>query len=316
MAEGLRVRKNFGKIPQILAIPNLIKKDIVLIKKILNRMKQCKEGNDIDSYSELNTEFHTFFYQRSRNEWLCQINHGLMNHITLLRKLSMKAPGKLKRSYKEHEDIVKAIESGSANEVAERMRLHMIAAWKLISRTLPETFDNVLAFKKQKDSDLIQRDDFHERNHFNSIDLNDTYRQCTLEKIVDKPFGIVVRTNIQQKRVIPLMRFPLEVGCVRRFDVNELLFIDVDQKFAAAELRAAGLGFIEFQYGTVLKNGDHVIVGDTIIGEVAGIVEQHSPNYLGIVIRSQLNIKEINSKIIFGQKVEFTSKKDKNLTKK
>lgn len=310
------LRANQDTLATKLAVPNLIKKDIVLIKTILNRMKRCIKNNDIDSYTELNTEFHNFFYQRSRNKWLCQINHGLMNHITLLRKLSGKLPGGIKRSFKEHEDIVKAIEGGDASEVADRMYLHMVAAWKSISSTLPETIDNMLAFKKPKDIDLLLSTSFREQKQLNSSDLNVANILCALEKSVNKPFGIVVRTDVQQKRVIPLVRFPLEFSCVRRFDVNELLFIDVDQKVAAAELSAAGLGFIEFQYGAVLKNGDQVIASDTVIGEVAGIIEQHSPNYLGIVIKSLLNIKELKSKIIFGQKVEFTTKKEKKGPKK
>jgi DNA-binding GntR family transcriptional regulator len=291
-----------------LAVPNLNKKDIVKIKKILNRMKHCIKNNDIDVYSELNTEFHNFFYQRSRNEWLCKINNGLMNHIMLLRKVSVRLPGGIKRSFKEHEGIVKAIEGGNASEVADRMHLHMAAAWKSISRTLPEMMDKIPALKKPKEMDLIPIDDFHEQGQLIGDYLNDTALRCALGKAVDKPVGIVVRTDVQQKRVVPLVRFPLELVCVRRFDVNELLFVDDDQNVAAAELIATGFGFIEFQYGAVLKCGDRVLAGDTVIGEVAGFIEQLSPDYLSIIVKCLLNMKEFRSKIIFGQKVSFVTK--------
>jgi len=305
------LRASLDTLATKLAVPNLIRKDIVLIKKILNRMKQCIKSDDMDVYNELNTEFHNFFYQRSQNEWLCQINQGLMNHITLLRKVSVRLPGGIKRSFSEHEGIVKAIEGGNEDEVADRMYLHMMAAWKSILRTLPEMIDKIPALKKPKDMDIIPSDGSYERGQLNSNGFNVAAAGCALGTPVDKPAGIVIRSDIQQKRVIPLKRLPLEFGCVRRFDVNELLFVDVDQKIAVYELSASGLGFIEFQYGAVLESGDHVIADGSVIGEVAGIIEQRTPDYSSIVIKSRLNMKALKSKIIFGQKVMFVTKENK-----
>lgn len=322
---GVRVRKySFQDIENIytlrasldtlatkLAVPNLIRKDIVLIKKILNKMKQCIKSDDMGVYYELNTEFHNFFYQRSQNEWLCQINQGLMNHITLLRKFSVRLPGGIKRSFSEHEGIVKAIEGGNEDEVADRMYLHIMAAWKSISRTLPEMIDKIPALKRPTDMDIMPSDGSYERGQLDSSGFNVAAMGCTLGIPADNPVGIVIRSDIQQKRVVPLKRFPLEFGCVRRFDVNELLFVDVDQNIAVSELSAFGLGFIEFQYGAVLESGDHVTADGSVIGEVAGIIEQRTPDHSSIVIKSRLNLKALKAKIIFGQEIMFVTKENK-----
>jgi len=223
----------------------------------------------------------------------------------------VRLPGGIKRSFSEHEGIVKAIEGGNEDEVADRMYLHIMAAWKSISRTLPEMIDKIPALKKPKDMDIIPSDGPYERGQLNSNGFNVAATGCALGKPADKPVGIVIRSDIQQKRVVPLKRFPLEFGCVRRFDVNELLFIDVDQNIAVSELSTSGLGFIEFQYGAVLESGDHVIADGSVIGEVAGIIEQRTPDYSSIVIKSGLNMKALKSKIITGQKVMFVTKENK-----
>jgi len=64
MAEGLRVRKNFGKTPQILAIPNLIE----IQKRSFDRFLQEKTHPDKREDSGLQGAFNSVFPILDYNE--------------------------------------------------------------------------------------------------------------------------------------------------------------------------------------------------------------------------------------------------------
>jgi hypothetical protein len=79
--------------------------------------------------------------------------------------------------------------------------------------------------------------------------------------------------------------------CVRRYDVHELILTD------EAEARPGGrvmgvhyLGFVEFQAGGVLMEGDKLVIGGETIGTLAGFDETHFPNHYNIIFKGPRRI--------------------------
>ncbi|MDI7258818.1 MAG: GntR family transcriptional regulator [Thermodesulfobacteriota bacterium] len=106
-----------------LAVPNLREEDFSYLGKLLQQMKGCIKKRDTNSYKNLNSEFHDFFYQKSQNQWLCDVNKGLMKHIMRLRSFSLARPKRLKESYEDHVNIFEALKrekNAEAEEIAKK----------------------------------------------------------------------------------------------------------------------------------------------------------------------------------------------------
>lgn len=117
---------------------NLQENHLMQLEKFLNQMKGYVKKGDIHSYGRLNTEFHNFFYQRSCNDWLYNVNNSLMNHIMRLRSLSLSMSERLHQSYKEHMQIVDAVKKGNIEEAEEVAKRHTKEAGKFVLRLFLE----------------------------------------------------------------------------------------------------------------------------------------------------------------------------------
>jgi len=107
-----------------LSVPNLREEDFSYLGKLLQQMKGCIKKRDTNSYKDLNSEFHQFFYQKSQNRWLCGVNKGLMKHIMRLRSFSLSKPKRLKESYGDHVNIFEALKREKNAEAEEIARKH------------------------------------------------------------------------------------------------------------------------------------------------------------------------------------------------
>ena len=119
-----------------LAIQNLEERDFSYLAKLLHRMKSYMEKGDSHSYRKLNSDFHDFFYQKSQNKWLCDVNTGLMNHIMRLRSFSLSKLDRVKQSYKDHIKIVEAVKSNKNAEAEEIAKKHTKEAGKFVLQLL------------------------------------------------------------------------------------------------------------------------------------------------------------------------------------
>lgn len=107
-----------------LSVPNLRGEDFSYLGKVLQQMKGCIKKRDTDFYKSLNSEFHDLFYQKSQNQWLCDVNGGLMKHIMRLRSFSLSKPKRLKESYKDHVNIFEALKHEKNLQAEEIARKH------------------------------------------------------------------------------------------------------------------------------------------------------------------------------------------------
>jgi hypothetical protein len=74
--------------------------------------------------------------------------------------------------------------------------------------------------------------------------------------------------------------------CIRRYEVHEIIITDESEAGPGRPVnRCHYLGFVEFQAGGLLVEGDSLSVAGRIIGSVAGFDESHFPNHYNIVIK-------------------------------
>jgi len=303
------LRINLDSLAARLGIPNLNKSDMNRIDDILQKMEVCVHTLDFDRYKNLNSEFHELFYKRSKNQWLTQIYYNLENNIKHLRTLSITVKGRLKESYIEHLKIVSAIKEGKTSEAEGRMKLHMERAGKSLSTALLKKSVNPLlkhGFKPSKNLHVStpMRDLEHNGMNFSR---NNPFDQ--IEIALDRLQALIIRISITDEHDIALERYPIDICCVRRFDIAEIVTMSKEKEITAAKIRVARLCFIEFQYGGILITGDSVGIGGEIIGEVAASIENHFSCRLMIIIKTLKDVSQLRCLFNSGQPIWFASKK-------
>ena len=70
-------------------------------------------------------EFHEVLYRASRNERLADIVHNLREQTYRFRSFSMNQPGRLRKTWEEHRQLVEAIASHNATQARKLARIHM-----------------------------------------------------------------------------------------------------------------------------------------------------------------------------------------------
>jgi DNA-binding GntR family transcriptional regulator len=81
---------------------------------------------DPDWYYHENQDFHRLIYAGSHNSFLEQQAAALHRRLSPYRRLQLRVPDRVPRSFNEHEGIVSALISGQAEQAAELLRAHII----------------------------------------------------------------------------------------------------------------------------------------------------------------------------------------------
>lgn len=98
-----------------------------------------------------------------------------------------------------------------------------------------------------------------------------------------------VLDNRNDERGLALIRE--RTRCVRRYDVHELILTDESAAAPGGTVKGVHyVGFVEFQAGGVLMEGDRVTIAGETIGTVAGFDESHFPNHYNVVIKGPRRI--------------------------
>ena len=75
--------------------------------------------------------------------------------------------------------------------------------------------------------------------------------------------------------------------CVRKYDVHEILITDeMDAAPGCGVNRVFGVGFVEFNSGGSVAQGDRIEINGMTVAEVVGFDETHAPNHLNIVLKT------------------------------
>ncbi|MBP2299750.1 GntR family transcriptional regulator [Azospirillum picis] len=96
--------------------------------KLVELHRRCEEaisGGDTDAYYEANRRFHEAIYAGSHNRQLEEMTRALRNRVSTYRRIQLKHPGRLRRSWKEHDAIVQAILEGDSELAREVTKQHI-----------------------------------------------------------------------------------------------------------------------------------------------------------------------------------------------
>lgn len=91
-------------------------------------MRACEEAvkaGDAGSYYTENTHFHRAIYSATHNEFLQMETQRLQVMLQPYRRRQLEAPGRMERSFSEHERIYNAISVGDDAAADELMRAHV-----------------------------------------------------------------------------------------------------------------------------------------------------------------------------------------------
>jgi len=107
------------------------------IEDIMQRMAATREQADVTGYSDLNQEFHNAIYRIADNERAAEISQQLAMPLYQFRFHHFMDVAMMNNSYREHEQIAKAILEGDSVNAERFMRMHVRNSGMMILETVP-----------------------------------------------------------------------------------------------------------------------------------------------------------------------------------
>ena len=95
------------------------------LRKAHDKMSDVARGKGRDAYHDANFAFHERIYAGAHNATMATVARDLRRRLSPFRRGQFEAADRISQSYAEHEEIVRAIERGNADEAAVLMRQHM-----------------------------------------------------------------------------------------------------------------------------------------------------------------------------------------------
>ena len=108
----------------------------------------CSSSKDPDTYFRLNEEFHFAIYEASQNAFLIEEVRAVARRVRPYRRLQLRVRERLKTSFQEHDDIVKAILAGDSALAGEKLHSHVIVQGQRFT-DLVESMENGAELKKR-----------------------------------------------------------------------------------------------------------------------------------------------------------------------
>ncbi len=90
-----------------------------------SRCQQAVDAGDPDTYYLENERFHRIIYKQSGNSFLEQEASKLHRRLKPFRRQQLRFRGRMAQSMSEHQDIVRALEDGLADDTANALRSHV-----------------------------------------------------------------------------------------------------------------------------------------------------------------------------------------------
>lgn len=113
-------------------------KDLEGFRRLLAEMKDAVDKNEIQQYFKCNLDFHRKIVLTSKNNNLLSLIEGIYNKASLCRKTNLYYPDRVLISFKQHNNIFKAIEAGNPDEASRLMKHHILDAKDALLKSLSE----------------------------------------------------------------------------------------------------------------------------------------------------------------------------------
>ena len=117
LLEGLAARWSVGKITE---------ENINELQETYELMEFYTKKQDIEHIEELNTKFHQIIYEATGSNILLHILKDFQVYIKLARHKSLRVPGRMEKSLKEHGDILQAIKDRNTDIAENKLTNHVI----------------------------------------------------------------------------------------------------------------------------------------------------------------------------------------------
>lgn len=109
IADVFEIRAAMEGLAAGLAAERITEEELEQLERILVKIGECVQNNDLEKLIEVDTEFHDTLYKACRNERLVQIVSNLREQIQRARTASLSTPGRSKYALEEHKKIVEAV---------------------------------------------------------------------------------------------------------------------------------------------------------------------------------------------------------------
>ena len=106
-------------------------KDRQALLKAHHACEDALKANDPDRYYRLNEQFHLAIYAAGHNDFLTEQTVALHRRLHPYRRLQLRSPNRMEKSFLEHAQILEAIIGGDAKAAAELVQEHLrIQNWQ------------------------------------------------------------------------------------------------------------------------------------------------------------------------------------------
>jgi DNA-binding GntR family transcriptional regulator len=95
------------------------------LAKIHYDSESCVPDENFDTYDVANRNFHEAIYAGSANVYLEDSIKEIRSRLRVYRKYPFQRPGEIRRSYKDHGEVLAGITRGDPDAAAAAMRIHI-----------------------------------------------------------------------------------------------------------------------------------------------------------------------------------------------
>jgi len=138
IADVFEIRTAMEGLAAGLAAERITEEEMESLERILVKIGEYVQNNDLEKLIEADTEFHEILFKASRNERLVQIVSNLREQIQRFRTASLSTPGRMKYALEEHKKIVEAVSERNVELAQALAREHIENAENSMLEVLDE----------------------------------------------------------------------------------------------------------------------------------------------------------------------------------
>ena len=120
----------------MLATQRLSEKDMENLEKLLEKMGDCVENGDNLTYSELNTQFHQYIYNRCGNATLIETINSLWEKTRMSKNVFLMERDRIALSMEEHRECMECLRRRDPEAVRAAFDRHKRRGFEVMDRGL------------------------------------------------------------------------------------------------------------------------------------------------------------------------------------
>ena len=125
MVQLLEIRETLEGMAARLATNRITKTNLEKLRRQMEVELEKTIRNDYTGYLDVDRQFHEAVISATGNRHLSQLMKSLRDRIQMLRHRSVILPGRARKSFQEHLQIIDALEARDPDLAEERMRIHI-----------------------------------------------------------------------------------------------------------------------------------------------------------------------------------------------